>query len=334
MTWPIAVVAIALSLQQPLHFHIGEFAFFGTDGINVQKLQSALPATGEELTTFDQVLDFHERIDQAVNSALGHKPTDVAMVCCNNRGEDIVYIGLGGRNSVTISFVPAPKGRTYLSGDAMRLYEAEMEALSEAVRKGNGGEDRSQGYALSKDSAARDKELAARKYALAHQQRVEQALQFCARPEDRQAAAWILGYALKSRKQIAALVRASRDEDQTVRNNAVRALSVMAESNSRTASEIPPDSFIEMLNSGVWTDRNKAGWLLTALSGNRNPKLLQQLKSTALPSLIEMAKWDPGHAEYPRVLLGRIAGLEDAQIHQLIESGRVNEILAAVGAAP
>jgi hypothetical protein len=256
------------------------------------------------------------------------------MVCCNSRGEDIVYIGLGGRNTVTIPFLAAPKGQTCLSGDAVRLYEGFGKAFNKAVRKGNGSEDHSHGYALSKDSAAREKELAARKYALPHQQRVEQVLQSCARPKDRQAAAWILGYALKSRKQIAALVRASRDEDQTVRNNAVRALSVLAESNSRTASEIPPDSFIEMLNSGVWTDRNKAGWLLPLLSSNRNPKLLQQLKSTALPSLIEMAKWDPDHAEEYRVLFGRIAGLEDAQIHQLINSGRVNEILAAVGAAP
>jgi len=129
-------------------------------------------------------------------------------------------------------------------------------------------------------------------------------------------------------------VRASRDEDEIVRNNAIRALGVLAKSNSKIAPEIPPNSFIEMLNSGAWTDRNKAGGLLMALSSNRNPKLLQQLKSAALPSLVEMAKWDPGHAESSRILLGRIAGLEEARIHQLIDSGRVNEILAAVGAAP
>jgi hypothetical protein len=334
MTWPIILFAIALSWQQPQHHHVGEIALFGTDGINVQKLQSALPVTkGEELTD-DQIPELFERIKSTVDSALGHKPTDVTMVCCNNRGEDIVYIGLGGRNTVTIPFVAAPKGRTCLSEDALRLYKAEMEAWVEAFRKGKPSEDDSQGYALLSDSTLRDNELAARKYAVAHQQRVEQVLQSCARPEDRQAAAWILGYALKSRKQIAAQVRASRDEDETVRNNAVRALSVLATSSSRTASEIPPDSFIELLNSGVWSDRNKAGWLLVILSSNRNPKLLQQLKSTALPSLIEMAKWDSGHAEAYRMLLGRIAGLEDAQIHQLIDSGKVNEILAAVGTAP
>ncbi|HZS28062.1 MAG TPA: hypothetical protein VFB76_12595 [Candidatus Angelobacter sp.] len=128
-------------------------------------------------------------------------------------------------------------------------------------------------------------------------------------------------------------MRASRDEDETVRNNAVRALVVLANSSSKTASEIPPNSFIEMLNSGIWTDRNKAGGLLMELSRNRNPKLLQQLKSTVFPSLIEMAKWDPDHAEESRILLGRTAGLEEARIHQLIDSGRANEILAAVGAA-
>jgi hypothetical protein len=259
MTWPIVLVAIALSLQQPLHIHIGEVAFFGTDGIDVQKLQSVLPVIKGEDLTVDQLPDFRERIDHAVNSALGHKPTAVAIVCCINRGDYIVYIGLGGRNTVTIPFAPAPKDQTCLSGNALRLYKAEMEALREAALKGNLKEDDSQGYALFSDSTLRDNELAVRKYAMAHQQRVEQVLQSCARPEDRQVAVWILGYGAQSRKQIALLVRASRDEDEIVRNNAIRALGVLAKSNSKIASEIPPNSFIEMLNSGAWTDRNKAG---------------------------------------------------------------------------
>lgn len=333
MTWPLVVIALVLSLQQPLRPHIGEIIFFGTDGMNVQKLQSALSIPKGELTD-DQISELFQRIDSTVESTLGHKPTEVGMVCCNSRGEDVIHIGLGGRNTVAIPFLAAPKGQTCFSADVVRLYEGFGKAIVEAVRTGNGGEDDSKGYALSNDSALREKELAARKYALAHLQRVEQVLQSCARPEDRQAAAWLLGYGSQSKKQIAALMRASRDEDEAVRNEAVRALGVLATSNSKTASEIPADSFIEMLNSGVWTDRNKAGWLLVMLSSNRNPKLLQQLKSTALPSLIEMAKWDPGHAEAYRVLLGRIAGLEEARIHQLIDSGRVNEILAAVGAAP
>ncbi|HEY2170382.1 MAG TPA: hypothetical protein VGJ30_12200, partial [Candidatus Angelobacter sp.] len=74
--------AIALGLQQPQHFHIGEIALFGTIGINVQKLQSALPIPKGELTD-EQISELFERIDSTVNSALGHKPTDVRMVCCN-----------------------------------------------------------------------------------------------------------------------------------------------------------------------------------------------------------------------------------------------------------
>lgn len=242
MTWPIVVVAIALSLQQPLHIHIGEIAFFETDGIDMQKLQSALPVTGEELTE-DQVSDFRERINHAVNSALGHKPTDVAIICCNKRGEDIVYIGLGGRNTVTIPFVPAPKGQTCFSGGVLHLYEADEEAASEAAQKGNITEDDSQGYALFSDSTLHDNALAARKYALAHQQRVELVLQSCARSGDRRAAAWLLGYGSQSRKQIALLVKASRDEDDTVRNNAVRALSVLARSKLKNSFRNSPEQF-------------------------------------------------------------------------------------------
>ena len=43
-----------------------------------------------------------------------------------------------------------------------------------------------------------------------------------------------------------------------------------------------------------------------------------------------MARWEnPGHAYAYRVLLGRIAGLDENQTQQLIEKGRV-EIIAAV----
>jgi hypothetical protein len=90
-----------------------------------------------------------------------------------------------------------------------------------------------------------------------------------------------------------------------------------------------------MLNSGLWTDRNKAGQLLLALTTHRNAKLLERLETSALPSLIEMAKWhDSEHAYAYRVLLGRIAGLEEARIRELIRSGNLDEIIAGAKSHP
>jgi hypothetical protein len=140
-----------------------------------------------------------------------------------------------------------------------------------------------------------------------------------------------LGYARRSAEQIQALARASYDSDETVRNNAIRALAVLAQSNPRVAGRIPAEHFIAMLSSGSWTDRNKPGFLLDELSKRRDPKLLSQLRSRALDSLIEMARWrSRGHADFARILLGRIAGIEETHLLQLVDAGQVDQIIAAL----
>lgn len=129
-------------------------------------------------------------------------------------------------------------------------------------------------------------------------------------------------------------MRASRDRNETVRNNAVRALVVLAESSPEVAERVPATGFIEMLNSGSWTDRNKAGALLGALSRRRDTRLLRQLNSQAQDSLIEMARWrSSGHAYFARILLGRIAGIEESRLQQLAQAGEVDQIINALQGA-
>ena len=83
-----------------------------------------------------------------------------------------------------------------------------------------------------------------------------------------------LGYARQSPRQVLALMRAARDPDEGVRNNATRAIAVLARANHRLASQISPDTFIEMLNSGIWTDRNKGAMVLMSLTAKRDPAVL------------------------------------------------------------
>jgi len=83
-----------------------------------------------------------------------------------------------------------------------------------------------------------------------------------------------------------------------------------------------------MLNSGSWTDGNKAGFLLDELSKGRDPKLLSQLRAHALDSLIEMARWrSRGHAGTAGILLGRIVGIEETRLQQLVGAGEVDQII-------
>ena len=56
--------------------------------------------------------------------------------------------------------------------------------------------------------------------------------------KDRRVASDAMGYARQSREQIVAVVRAARDLDDEVRNNATRALGVLVRSNPALASSM------------------------------------------------------------------------------------------------
>jgi len=141
-----------------------------------------------------------------------------------------------------------------------------------------------------------------------------------------------VGYISQSLRQINALVHASRDTDDLVRDNATRALWVLAKSNAKLASDIPPDTFIEMLNSGTWTDRNKGILLVEQLTASRDANLLAKIRSAALDSLIEMASWRyTGHAISARMVLGRVAGIPEERLIDLAMDGPVTAIIEAIG---
>lgn len=330
----LTVVFLALSLGAETS-RIGSIDFFGTSGVDLQKIKSVLPIRSGDSISEDQSSSVRDQVNVAINRTIGHATTDIAFVCCDDRATVSIFIGLGGKNTKAISFSPAPRGSTCVPAEAIGLYKAALRALTEAIKNGKSREDDSRGYALSEDPTLRAKQIAMRQYAITHEQALVSTLQACGSSEERQAAVEILAYGRNSTTQIDALVRASRDPDDGVRNNAVRALWVLATASPKITSKIPAADFIEMLNSGLWTDRNKAGQLLLALTTSRDPKLLEQLATLALPSLIEMAQWrDSKHAYAYRVLLGRIAGFDEARIRDLIAGGRVDEIIAAVQSHP
>lgn len=298
-----------------------------------KKIRAALPLReGDELSDSDDAaLEAIGRIREAVKRVLGKPPTDVGAVCCDSHGNAMFFIGLPGSSMRTVPYNPAPTRKVRLPARTLSLYDETMEASSRAVRNGLAKEDDSRGYALSVEPDLRAKQLATRAYALHHESLVRLVLASAEDAAQRIAAAHILGYASQSAQQIRALVRASYDSDETVRNNAIRALGVLAQSNPGVAARIPPDHFIAMLSSGSWTDRNKAGFLLEKLSRTRNPKLLGQLRSRSLDSLSEMARWSSsGHAGFARTLLGRIAGIEETRLQQLVEAGQVDQIIGAL----
>jgi hypothetical protein len=305
---------------------IGDIEFFGYRGLDIANIRKILPLQeGGEYT--DQTKSL---VRQAVARAIGKEPTDVAAICCDEQGKRLLFIGLPGASYKSLAYNPEPTGDDRLPPDIMNLYSRVDEALRAAVRKGGDAaqEDDSNGYMLAKDPAARSLLLAVREWALEREPKLRRVLEFSSAVEHRQVASDALGYVRQSSGQILALVRAARDPDGDVRNNATRALGVLVRSKAELAAQIPPDTFIEMLNSGKWQDRNKGAGLLEELTAARNPQLLEKICSTALDSLIEMASWRrPGHAYSARIVLGRVAGLPEDRLGDLAWNGPVATII-------
>ena len=307
--------------------HVDSIDFFGTDGMDVEAVRAVLPVKpGDQIGEAD-FKSLKTRIRAAVERSTGHQPTDVAGVCCGAGQQMALFIGLPGQNSQAVHGLTAPSGDRCLPDAAMHLYNRAEEAMIAAIKAGQADEDQDKGYALSQNPAARARQLEIREFAQTHAALVEDALRECSRTKHREAAAEILGYADRSLEQIEALVSAARDPDSDVRNNATRALWVMASADPRG---IPSQPFIELLNSGLWLDRNKGGLVLMALTQSRPPELLAQLRHDAMDSLVEMARWhDEGHASPYRLILGRMAGWDDRRTNEASAAGRIDEIVTA-----
>ncbi|MEJ7608131.1 MAG: hypothetical protein WKF37_18165 [Bryobacteraceae bacterium] len=309
---------------------IGDIEFFGYKGLDIEKIRKALPVReGDEYSDRSK-----NEVRQAVAGALGKDPTDVAAICCDERGNRLLFIGLPGTLNKGFIYNAEPKGKERLPSNIMDLYGRLDHALEAAVRRGGQAaeEDDSNGYALVRDPTARSLQLDVRQWAIRHERELLRVLEFSTAVEHRRVASDAMGYAPQSHKQILALVRAARDPDNEVRNNATRALGVLVRSKAALAADIPPDTFIDMLNSGTWTDRNKGTSILMELTAGRNLDLLVKIRSVALDSLIEMASWRrPSHAFFARMVLGRVAGLPEDRLKELAWNGPVDAIIKAAG---
>jgi hypothetical protein len=172
-------------------------------------------------------------------------------------------------------------------------------------------------------------------YAAGNVARLRDVVHNSADARQRAIAAQVIAYAYNKSAIVADLVAAMRDPDEDVRNNAMRALGVMAAYNEQHAESmlrIPYEPFIGMLSSPVWTDRNKAAFALMSLAASRDPMMLHQLRTRAFPELAEMARWQTfGHAFPAALILGRIAGIPDGEIMAAFQKDREALIEAARG---
>jgi hypothetical protein len=329
----IAILTAALAaFSQDESVTIGSIDFYGADGLKLNVIRTELPLReGDQLSRASKN-KMVAQLKEAIKRATGREPSDVASVCCDNRGRLMMYVGLVGGSVDQTLYNTLPRGSARLPQTAIKIQREAERAWQNAMEKGLSGEDDSQGFALSTDQETRTKQLALHTYVARHSATVRLVLASAGDVEQRRIAAEMLGYAGPSREQIRALIRASHDVDDGVRNNTIRALGVFARSSPEASAIIPGECFVGLLNSGLWTDRNKAAELLSVLTARRDPQLLVCLREQALTSLVEMARWSyPGHAGSARLMLGRIAGIDEKSLIAMLERQEVEPIINALG---
>lgn len=241
----------------------------------------------------------------------------VNAVCCE-AGDVILYVGIEELGAPTLRVRAAPTGSVRLAAELIQAGQEFSRALMQAVRRGDAGEDDSKGHSLMHDPAARAVQERFIGIAARHFDTLRDVLRTSSDASHRALAAQILGYAADKREIVGDLSDAMADASEQVRNNAMRSLAVIASFAWRTPAlkiHVSPAPFVDLLNSAVWTDRNKASMALADISESRDPELLAAMRSRALPSLVEMTRWkSDGHAGMAFWLLGRIAGMSESDI--------------------
>lgn len=312
----LTLVAVPILAGQRLE--IGIVDFYGLNRLPAAQVRRALTVT--EGDTFSIVGDkrpeFLAASEQRVAALPGVARARANLVCCHE-GRAILFIGILEEGAPELQFRTAPQGTERLAADVIDAGSRFSDALMAAVQRGDAGEDDSQGHALSHDSATRAVQERFLRYAARDLPQLRKVLRNSSDAEHRALAAQVLGYVVDKQSVVEDLVVAMNDPAEGVRNDAMRTLLVFAAANpasARPAPKVPFAPFVALLNSLVWSDRNKAAGALSQLSGKRDPALLESLRTQAIAPLVEMARWkSPSHAMSAFFILGRIAGYSDPE---------------------
>ena len=307
---------------------VGIIDFYGLRKMTAAQVREALGiAVGDSLTA----LSLFE-VPARLADIAGVTSAAIDPVWCED-GKTMLYVGVLEEGAPQLELRAPPTGTARVPAEVEQAGIAFAQAHNRAVMRGFVREDISQGHSLMADSAARLIQLRFVDLAAKYGDSLRAVLRSSNDPDHRALAAEVLAYSANKQSVVADLVYAMRDPASDVRNNATRALALIAaygQANPGLGITVPYEPFIDLLNSIAWTDRNKASLALMELTAKRDPALIGLLKTRAFDSIVDIAQWtNPGHSMAGVMMLGRIAGLPDAETYAMFERGEKDKIIAA-----
>ena len=260
-------------------------------------------------------------LEEKIEAIPGLTQARLEAVCCDDTGKAILYVGVeekGAPHFATHEY-PADE-KVSLPEEIGAAYGMFLRNVNIAAQKGHVAEDLTRGHSLMEDDSVQAVQLRFVEFAGKYLNELRAVLRNSASDEQRAMAAYVIGYAPKKETVLNDLQYALQDPDDTVRNNAMRALAaiaVYARKNPDAELKISPTWLIEMLNSIYWGDRHNATVALVTLTDSRDEDLLKQIKERAMPALVEMARWKHlPHALPAYILLGRVAGYGEEEMQK------------------
>ena len=299
---------------------IGTVNVYGNRNISTDTiLQRSRIAPGDSIS---QTNLLNGSIENRLLGIPGIAHARTALVCCDKNGNYHLFIGVSENDSNMLYYRAAPTLRIKLPDKYTNAYAQFSDRLSDAIQRGEADETWSQGHSLIRYSPARKIQERYMVWADENFTDLRKVLRSSAYEEERATAAQIIAYHFDKSEVVPELIYAVVDESDEVRNNAIKALTVLgyyAAEHPEKKINIPYMSFIRLINSVVWSDRNKGLSVLLQLTRSRNPEMLNRLKETSLPALKEMAVWKSEiHALPAFVILARIAGIPEEKINSFV----------------
>ncbi len=309
----LLICSASLSAQSTL---VSSIDVFGNRKIPSDRILSSIHLKeGDSINPLSIKAD---SIISVIKTIPGIRDVTVSPVCCDVQNGYSIYIGIAERGTNILKYRVAPNQDLSLSDDIMQAYRNFNQQVKEAAMKGEASEEYFNGYSLLTYAPARKEQSNFILFAEQKFPTIEKVLKYSKYAEHRAAAAQVIAYSNDKKKVAKNLLYAINDPDENVRNNATRAISILAgylSESPDTKVTIPATPFIDMVNSVSWTDRNKGAMALLELTRNKDKNILEQIRKHALPSVIEMARWkNRGHALFSLIILCRMAGEDESTV--------------------
>ncbi|MBL8177918.1 MAG: HEAT repeat domain-containing protein [Bryobacterales bacterium] len=319
----LALLGAGMLAAQP---KIGVIEIFGAKKTPRDKIVKALGALDGDPLPSSKV-----ESEGRIELVPGILRATIEAVCCEG-GRAILYVGVEEKGSESrFEYNSQPSQELRIPEEIENEWMEFIGSLNVAVQSGKADEDLTQGHSLMADAGVRKSQIRFLEMAGRHLDLLRNVLRNSEDEQQRGIAAFVLQYGADKKQVAADLQHAMRDPDSTVRNNAMRglaALAVFAQLNPQSELKISPTWFIEMLNSTHFTDRNKASLALMNLTEKRDQNTMQHMQDRAVPALMEMAQWKSlGHALPGFILLGRLVGWSEDEIHDKWKQGARQQLL-------